>query len=217
MSNVPPIPKRFRLIDETNWNDYHYIGPGDECLYIWERMSKVKVGEWDQYPANRLISNLQIPISCKTENPFRYKHKISAVKHAAQALGKLMGDFRDVGTCVPVPPSKVRDDPEHDPRLLKVLRAVRPPLTDIRELILLKENCDAKQKGRTPEERSRDYRVNEEEAEPEPTTIVIVDDVLTTGCHFKAVKTVLERRFQGASIYGIFLTRAVRPPEDFEF
>jgi adenine/guanine phosphoribosyltransferase-like PRPP-binding protein len=35
--------------------------------------------------------------------------------------------------------------------------------------------------------------------------IAIVDDILTTGAHFKACKTVLQERFPEAQIFGIFI------------
>lgn len=217
MSNFPEIPNHLRIIDQTNWNEYYYIGPGDDCLYIWERMSQVKGGDWNQYPTNGFISNLQIPISCKTENPYRFKHKRIAVDYAAKALSGLLQDLRTVGTFVPVPPSKAKDDAEHDDRLMRVLKAVKPELPDIRELILQHGSWDSKEKGRTPDDRARSYYVNEDEANPEPAFIFVFDDVLTTGSHFKAMKIVLGERFPNAKISGVFLARAVRPPQDIDF
>jgi len=188
--------------------------PGDECLYVWERMSKVKAGEWNQYPTNGFISNIQIPIACKTENPYRYKYKNEAIQYAASALSDLLEGIRQLGTFIPMPPSKTKDHPDHDDRLIQVLKTVKPPISDIRELVLLTQDCDSKQKGRTPEDRAKDYSINEDVADPEPTVIFVFDDVLTTGCHFKAVKMVLQERFSSVAVYGIFLARAVRSPDE---
>lgn len=214
MSTFPPVPKSFRLIDQTNWGEYYYIAASDVCLYIWERMSKVKAGEWHQYPANGLIANLQIPLSAQTENPYRFKHKGSAIRYAAQALSPLLGNLKHAGTFVPVPPSKRKGDPEHDDRLSKVLQLAG--VQDARELVLLHNTVDAKQKGLRPQERAENYRINEHVAgaAPTPGTIFVFDDVLTTGSHFKAMEIVLAARFPGVPIVGVFLARAVRPPED---
>jgi hypothetical protein len=220
VSNPPRIPKRFSIVDETTWDEYFYIGPGDDCFYIWERMSNLwKSGQrpdYSKYPTNGFISNFQIPVVCKTDNPFRYKHKIAAIKHAAEALGKLVSnDLRTSATFVPIPPSKTKDDPEYDARLLKALKAVRdPPLADVRELVLQNENVDSKQKGLSPEDRASNYYVNEDAVDPEPRRIVVFDDVLTTGSHFKAMKLVLSRRLPEVQICGLFLARAVRPQND---
>lgn len=219
MANAPTIPNRFSVIDETNRDQYAFLQPQDECFYIWERMSRLWAGERPDYasiPAtNQFISNFQIPVTCRTDYPKRYYWKEQAIAHAATALGTLIPEsWREQGTFVPVPPSKVRDDREHDPRLLTTLRTIRPRLNDIRELVLQSENADAKRKGVSPADRAQNYSINEDAADPKPSAIFIVDDVLTTGCHFKAVELVLKERFPGVLVLGLFLARAVRPPQE---
>lgn len=49
--------------------------------------------------------------------------------------------------------------------------------------------------------------ITESLADPEPRTIGIVDDVLTTGRHFKAAQRVLATRFPGVATVGIFIAR----------
>jgi hypothetical protein len=214
LTNLPEIPQRFRKIDETNGHEYHYILEGDQCYYIWERMSQVKV-EYNKYPTNNLISNLQIPVSCRADNPWRFKHKTNAIAFAAEALSKLLPlDWRAGGTFVPIPPSKVEGDPEHDPRLVGVLHAVQPPLSDIRLFIGQRSNSDSKQKGLAPTERAENYYILEERAEPEPELVFLFDDVLTTGSHFKAAQRVIGNRFPGTVVVGLFLARAVRPVQN---
>lgn len=220
MASTPPIPRRFSVIDETNRGQYAFLQEQDECYYIWERISQLWAGDerpdYASIPAtNQFISNFQIPVTCKTDNPKRYYWKEQALKYGATALGTLIPEsWREHGTFVPVPPSKVRSDQEHDPRLLMTLRAISPRLNDIRELVFQTENADAKRKGVSPADRAQNYSINEDEAAPDPTAIFIVDDVLTTGCHFKAVELVLKERFPAAIVFGLFLARAVRPPQE---
>jgi predicted amidophosphoribosyltransferase len=45
--------------------------------------------------------------------------------------------------------------------------------------------------------------------EPTPAVIAVVDDVLTAGAHFKAMKRLLMETFQDAHIVGLFLARRV--------
>jgi hypothetical protein len=220
VANDPTIPRRFSVIDETNRDQYAFLQPHDECYYIWERMSQLWSGheepDYSRIPAtNTFIANFQIPVTCKTDHPKRYYWKEQAIKYAATALGQLLPEnWRDHGSFVPVPPSKVKDDAEHDPRLLDTLRATRPRLNDIRELVLQYENVDAKRKGVNPANRAENYTINEDVADPAPDAIFIFDDVLTTGCHFKAVEIILKHRYPATPVFGLFLARAVRPRQD---
>lgn len=219
MPSFPAPPRSFFVIDETNWNEYHYILPSDHCFYLWERMSRLwqpgGTPDYDKYPTNHFISNYQIPV--RESNPYRLRHKGPALAFAAASLSALLPqEWRDIGTFVPMPPSKVKDDPDHDDRLLKTLLAVRPALPDLRELVLLRENVDSKQKGLRPEDRVPHYAIDENVAEPQPPLVFLFDDVLTTGCHFKAVQAVLADRFTELVVCGLFLARAVRPTDDVD-
>lgn len=223
MANEPKIPRDIFIIDEAVRKEYYYIGPHDTCLYVWERMSHLwREGErqdYSQYPVNNLISNLQIPVSCRTSNAKRYYWKGKAISYAAAALGKLIPPvLRQEGVVfVPVPPSKMETDPDYDPRIIDTLRAMRPRLADIRQLVVLTgEGFDSKQKGLRPEHRARYYSVDEDLADPEPETIVLFDDILTTGCHYKAMEIVLKERFPTVDIIGLFLARTVRPTDELD-
>jgi len=171
--------------------------------------------DYARHPTNGFISNFQIPVSSKASHPKRYYWKEQAIKYAAATLGQLIPEqWRMSSTFVPVPPSKIKDHPDHDPRLMQALHAIRPKLADIRELVLQRENVDSKQKGVCPSERAGNYYINQTVAETAPDVIFIFDDVLTTGCHFKAMEILLKETFKETAVYGLFLARAVRPPQD---
>ena len=222
----PQIPRNLLIIDEAVREEYSYIEVEDTCFYLWERMSNLwssgKCPDYTQYPVNSLIANLQISPALKDSQPTRYYWKDRAIKYAAEALAAVIPDvWREINPAfVPVPPSKTKDHPEYDARLTLTLKSVRPKLRDIRELIVLNGGgFDSKQKGLRPDERALHYSIDEDVSDPEPRVIVLVDDLLTTGCHYKAVGSVLKRRFPEVAIYGLFLARAVRPPNDeiFDF
>jgi hypothetical protein len=46
-----------------------------------------------------------------------------------------------------------------------------------------------------------------------PIQFAVVDDVLTTGAHFKAMKMTLEDAFPGVPLVGLFLARRVPDTE----
>jgi hypoxanthine-guanine phosphoribosyltransferase len=58
-----------------------------------------------------------------------------------------------------------------------------------------------------PERRAKLLTLNELEADPEPKAVVIVDDVLATGSHFRAAKMVVRQRWPHMRVIGVFLAR----------
>lgn len=207
MAKFPPIPDRLQQIDQLIVWEHPYVALNDECYFCWEYVVK---GGYVQYDVNDFIQNFEIPIDWP--DPWRLRHKTRAIAFAAKALQSLIpADLKQASTFVPIPPSKIKGDPAHDDRLTRVLRTIAPPLSDVRELVLQNENTVSKEKQISPSERATNYRINEECASPDPTYIVLVDDVLTTGSHFKGAMMVLQRRYPGVGIVGLFLARAIRP------
>ena len=51
---------------------------------------------------------------------------------------------------------------------------------------------------------------------PPMNLIAIVDDVLTTGAHFQAAKTLLSERFPSTRIVGLFIARRVPKTSDYD-
>jgi hypothetical protein len=211
LPNYPAIPDRLLEIDELIISEHWHIDPDDDCYFMWERISGASYLE---SATNQLIANLQIPMG-QRDNPWRFRYKGQAVRYAAQALSALIpGDWRANATFVPIPPSRIKEDPDHDPRVLAVLQAVNPPLADIRELVLLRENAETKAKNVSPQERAANYEIDEDVTDPEPEHLIIFDDMLAGASHFKAMKMVLSDRFPGTMVTGLFLARSIRPNQD---
>ena len=79
-------------------------------------------------------------------------------------------------------------------------------------MIVQEESTEATHLGRKPSSgviKSR-YRIDEELTIPEPEIIVLVDDIITTGAHFMAAKSILSDQFLRAAVIGIFIARRVR-------
>jgi hypothetical protein len=202
----PPIPNRLQQIDALTLGEHWHIGVDDECFFLWERVTGAK---YDQYPTNQLIKNIKIPASYRDQP--RWFYKVQAINYAASALSQLLPEpWRDA-TFVPIPPSLTKGHPDHDPRMLDLLRTVRPRLPDIRELVLLNTDTVANEKNISPEARAENYEINDQCECPDPTDVIIVDDMLAGGSHFKGMKIVLSGRFPQARLYGLFLSRAIRP------
>lgn len=61
------------------------------------------------------------------------------------------------------------------------------------------------------EELLEHYSLDETLTAPQPTHIAIVDDMLTAGTHYRAMHTILLRRYPEANFAGVFVARAIRP------
>ena len=142
---------------------------------------------------------------------WRYKQK--AINEAAVAFRASLNDSAsDRLTFVPIPPSKIKGDPLYDDRLTQMLRGIfsQDSSLDIRELVVQTanttpaHNLDVRPR---PEDIRALYRIDEELAEPTPRTIALVDDILTTGAHFRAAHSTLSTRFPAAPVIGLFIAR----------
>lgn len=129
----------------------------------------------------------------------------SAILAAAKELVSILPhDWVQRFTFVPMPSSRCDKDS------VKTI-VQKMPVTDARVLLLQKENTPASHRRGwrpTPIYRSGFMRLNEAETDPKPGTIVVVDDVLATGSHFRAAKTVLRERWPNIRVIGLFLARA---------
>lgn len=68
----------------------------------------------------------------------------------------------------------------------------------------------------TPEAIKANYEFDEELTGPAPKAIGLFDDLLTTGSHFRAAKTILLERFPGVQITGLFVARRIIPEMEWE-
>ena len=114
---------------------------------------------------------------------------------------------------MPMPLSKAKDHPLYDDRMTQVLKAIRPaPPLDIRELVVQPASTLAAHESQYrpgPTDILSRYKLNVALASPPPEVIFVVDDVLTTGAHFCAAKSLLTGQFPGTSVVGIFVARRV--------
>ena len=95
----------------------------------------------------------------------------------------------------------------------------RVSLSDYRDLLFQINDTPASHLGWRPSpiQRSEFLVVNEVLAHPQPSVIVIVDDVLTTGAHFRAAKIVVRERWPNVSVIGLFLSRVCYNNRRYDF
>jgi hypothetical protein len=210
------FPARLTKIDELTRGDHAFLKDGDECLFFGDYSARKG---FSHSATNQLILNFKMPVQHRSTP--RWIHKTKAIQSAAAAFSQNLNSALSQLILVPVPPSKLKTDPEYDNRIMDMLSAMKEPtgkVIDARELIRQTQPMVAAHNSQNrppPSDWEKVYEVDESLAQPEPAWIGIVDDLLVTGCRFRAMSNVLGKRFPTARITGLFLARRVPDAIDF--
>lgn len=211
-------PIRFTQIDGTNCQDHPYFEEGDRWHFLWEKTSG---RDYSFSETNNLISNLKKPVD---SSPAQLHYKGQAIRHCARSMREAINDkWLEFGTLVPVPPSKAPTDPLYDNRMERVCNLIWPGVADVRNLVVQNTSMQASherspgQQRISKEELIAAYSIDEALAAPAPTSIAVVDDMLTAGTHYRGMYHVLSRRFPGVQIVGMFIARRIFPEDAWDF
>jgi hypothetical protein len=163
---------------------------------------------------NNLILNLKKSPERRGKPDWRYK--AAAIAEAADLLrGSLDEGWLATGpTFVPIPCSKSRGHPLHDDRMMQVLRRLTHGCAaQALELIVQTEDFESFHAGcrLRPDQLAQYYVLDAHLSRRKPREVVLFDDMLTTGCHFKAAQAVVSDCWPDLEVAGIFLARVVRP------
>ena len=205
------------LIDELTRPDHYYLEETDECAFIGEYTARAG---YQHSQTNQLILNLKKGVERRGRLEWRYKEE--AIAQAGRTFeGVLTEQALNDCTFVPIPPSKARSDPAYDDRMSEVIQAIRPSRpVDMRELVVQTTSAEAAHDSTVrpdPHEIASRCRIDETLTDPRPAAVVVVDDVLTTGAHFKAAQWLLQSRFPGVSVFGLFVARRALPRDGQPF
>jgi predicted amidophosphoribosyltransferase len=201
------LPSRLTAIDETTRADHCYLAEADRCFCFGEYFADQG---WGHSPTNQLIFNYK----CKpTEKSARLRWKDQAIATIAAGLkGAVARPEIERHTWVPIPSSKLPDHPEYDDRIVKTLRRAFTGFdVDIRELLRqsVSVNADHGSNSRMTPESLFELLIVDHDAwdRAPPRSIILFDDVLTTGKHFKACERRLREIDPSIAIAGIFVAR----------
>ena len=210
------LADRLTKIDDLTRPDHYYLKPSDRCYYVGDYSPRKGFGF---RRTNYVVHNFKKPADRKGQPEWRYKGQ--AINQIADTLRLLLKDeWLELATVVPMPPSKAKDDPLYDDRmLLMVARMCRELDVDIRELIIQDTSLSASHSSNqrlSPDDLIEHYQLDENLIQPTPNVMGVFDDILTTGAHYRAVKDLLNTRFPEVEVIGFFFARVVRPEPDFE-
>jgi hypothetical protein len=209
------LPDRFTWIDDTNRGQHYYLEPGDRCMYFGEYFAGKGYQGGD---TNQLIHNLKIKPTALQKNPARARYKNGAIQSVAATLARVMHPNDKQGwTWVPVPTSKCPGHPDYDQRLHRILAtAFQGVPADVRPLLRQTASTEADHEASSridPDELYGLLEVDVPLLGQQPIRgkgIILFDDVLTSGKHFRACV----RRLRGVvpattQILGMFVARRV--------
>ncbi len=202
----------FRLthIDEFIREQHYYLDADDLCYFFGEYTARQRAAYSE---TNQLIMNLKKGNERRGLQDYHYKGV--AINRVAQMITSTIGNISDY-TFIPVPPSKCRTDAAYDDRMVAILRTAQGmnPSLDFRELVLQNQSTIASHASTanrpTPDEIMANYRLDASLLAGIRGNIIIFDDVLTAGSHFKAMKRFLRQHLPEASILGLFVARTAR-------
>lgn len=203
---------QIRKIGDLERGDHWHLTAEHDCHFFGEYTARAG---YSHSSTNQIIHNLKKKPSLRATQ--QWPHKVRAIQKVAAAIrGALSPQAYGIITLVPIPPSKLRVDPEYDNRIAEISRAVSPQ-ADVRELIetaTARSALHESDQRLTPAQLLATLRIREEVCAPAPQNIVLVDDVITTGCSFVACSTLLQQRFPNINISGIFAARRVLDHSD---
>lgn len=205
------MANRLQRIDQLLLPDHFYLSDEDDCYFYGEYTTRKGYAHSD---TNKLILNFKKEVNRREKPDWRYKDE--AIKQVANIFISLSA-WRQLQnfTWIPIPPSKDKNDPNHDNRLIQTLQIMKAsfPNLDFRELVKIKNSRNAahgNENRPSPQDHCANFEIDECLADPTPTSVVIFDDVITTGSGFKAMKRLISERFPKARVVGIFIARTRR-------
>lgn len=201
---------RLRTIGELERPDHWHLNEGDQCAFFGEYTP----GEnWEHSSTNQLILNLKKKPS-KAKGTPQWRHKLRAIREVATVIrANLRPEALATTLFVPIPSSKGSSHPDFDPRMLEVASAIGQParpaelITSIGDRPAFHENNDP----RNPEELMAQLQVSTAPLPPNAERIILLDDMITTGCSFRACKNLLEGQHPGIPVFGLFVSRRILP------
>lgn len=201
-------------VDSLILGDHYYLTADDECYFLREYTAR---GGFDASETNQIIQNIKKSPERRGRPEWFYKER-DLQQAAAELRAALNPAWLRSATIVPVPPHVVKGDPLHDDRVLQIATLMGAGAkTDVRELIVQIATIDSSHQSASrpkPHELRAHYRVDETLCAPAPTTIGVLDDILTAGAHFRASKDILVERFPGVPVVGVFYARRIVAVEE---
>lgn len=188
---------------DVSQNPPFYVDADDVIYYAREYISQ---GGYAASEANQLIHNLKKDPLRKGKPDWRYKRL--AIEQFAAELARAL---KDGVLIVPIPSSKTPSDPEYDGRMDDVVAEVariKPTIRVERPFGIARSTVPVHAGGeRHPDEIYANLTWHGLVNPSKP--IILVDDVITTGGHFKACQRMIGVHHPTHQVCGVFWAKTV--------
>ena len=206
---------RVRVVGDLERPDHWFLTEADDCAFFGEYTAG---GGYAHSFTNQLVLNLKK--SPDLAGTPQYAWKGRAIRDVGRAIADNISTEALTRACfVPIPPSKQPGTPGYDDRMVQVARAIGPGV-DVREVLVTTAERDAmhiQSTRRDPDALRATLGLNTALLQPAPEQVILLDDVLTTGCSFMVCKAMLSEVWPEAKIFGLFVARrALDRTNDFE-
>jgi predicted amidophosphoribosyltransferase len=212
---------RLIKIDESTRKHHSNLDENDICYFFGEYLPRLG---YNAGPVNSLVLNYKKPVNKRGTSEYKYKEQ--AIETVAEMIACLFmrklkdgRSVKDSFTIVPIPPSKEKIDPLYDDRLIRTLNFVKDSAggLDVRDMLYMTQTMRPHHEYKKTEKRPTHdelYPILGIDSDllkaPLNQFVILFDDILTTGAHFKACQRVLREHMPDARpIVGLFIARRV--------
>jgi predicted amidophosphoribosyltransferase len=202
-------------LDVQQCAEHAFLSAADRCHCLAEYLPG---GGYRAGEVNQLILNLKCAPSIAALDARRRHYKQRAISDIASALRAAVDQTSvERTTWIPIPTSRPAADADYDDRLQRILRAAFGHYRlDLRNALYQRQAMPAdhgRARRLSAEALSRVIGLDRELLEREPLRerIVLFDDVLTSGKHYKCCECRLRELLAVVPISGLFVARRVLP------
>lgn len=183
-----------------------YLSESDYCVYAREHTD----GGYEASHSNQMLFNYKKPLEYKGTGQWFYK--IHSITLFATELSQL--NFPNNSVLIPAPTSKPRSSVLFDSRIddsINELIKYRPDLKLQPILDMSEEIRSAHSEGgpRDPSIIEQYITVSNFTGIDIPDKVFIIDDIITTGGHFKAAKNAILKHFPQINVIGVFWAKHI--------
>lgn len=209
---APESPAKLTQVDELLRLSIPHLRDDDECYYAREFTKNAGFQHGD---TNQLIFNFKKSVDRKGKPEWKYKERATA-QIIAELRRLINPAFLKTCAVTWIPTSKTPSDPDYDNRLELVAQGLARniPGCCTLEIIRQRESMPAfHSKGgyRDPAVIRSHYDIVVKQLPSSCQSILVIDDVITTGAHFRAFSDTIRSKWTTQKLIGIFVARAIDP------